>query len=487
MLKHIRSKKLKEPLPFLSLNRISAQSFLREALTSRQLKIEIYASEGGKKAQHFDLVKTASPGNLQPVEDLLFASSDILTAPISMALKLTIKDGLIHVGSAYCDASNRELGISEFIDNDLFSNVESLIIQLGVKECLLPANEKNNDHDLIKLRTLIERCGIVITEVKPSDFNVKDIEQDLERLLKNNEVKKAPEFNLKLALSSASVIINYLGLMAETSNFSQFTLKNHDLSHFMKLDASALRALSLFPSPGEVGGSKTMSLYGFLNNCKTAQGQRLLAQWLKQPLMNLHEIHARQNLVEWFVNEADTRGIVRESILNLMPDLHRLSKRFQRGVASLEDVIRAYQACLNIPRILESLQEGCENVDNDDLKLLINEVYINPFTDYSNSLGMLIEMVESTIDLDELSNHNYVIKPDFDADLQKYRKKLERIRDGLDEEHQEVGRDLGLDLGKKLHMERHSTYGYCFRVTKAVSSSFNFYEIINLLTSFKYK
>ncbi|TIB04831.1 hypothetical protein E3P92_00067 [Wallemia ichthyophaga] len=471
VLKQLSSKKLKQPLPFLSLNRISAQTFLREALTTRQLKIEIWESEGGKKAQSYTLIKTASPGNLQPVEDLLFASSDILTAPISMAIKLSVKEGLLHVGSAYCDASCRELGLSEFVDNDLFSNVESLIIQLGVKECLLPSNDKGNDHDLTKLKTLVERCGIVVTEVKPSDFNMKDIEQDLDRLLKSGAVKQSSEFDMKIAMSSASVLINYLGLMGDAANFSQFTLKNHDLSHYMKLDASALRALSLFPSPGDVGGSKNMSLFGLLNHCKTAQGQRLLAQWLKQPLMTLHEIHSRQDLVEWFTIETELRGIMREQIMNKMPDLHRLSKRFQRGVANLEDVVRTYQACLNIPKLLQDIKAAEEGVDDDAIRLLIEETYVKPLQDLAGSLNMLIEMVESTIDLDELANHNYIIKPDFDDDLKAYRTKLESIRDGLDEEHQAVGSDLGLELGKKLHMERHQTYGYCFRVTKAEAKS----------------
>ncbi|TIC31850.1 DNA mismatch repair protein [Wallemia mellicola] len=484
VLKQMTSKKLQMTLPFLSLNRISAQSFLREALTARQLKIEIWESEGGKKAQSFVLAKTASPGNLQPVEDLLFASSDILTAPISMAIKLSVKEGLLYVGSAYCDASCRELGLSEFVDNDLFSNVESLIIQLGVKECLIPSNDKGTDHDLTKLKTLIERCGIVVTEVKPSDFNTKDIEQDLDRLLKDGAIKQSSEFDMKIAMSSASVLINYLGLMGDAANFSQFTLKNHDLSHYMKLDASALRALSLFPSPGEVGGSKNMSLYGLLNHCKTAQGQRLLAQWLKQPLMTLHEIHSRQNLVEWFMNEVELRGTMREQIMTKMPDLHRLSKRFQRGVANLEDVVRTYQACLNIPKLLELIRQTQESVMDDSLKLLIEETYIKPFEEFSGSLNMLIEMVESTIDLDELANHNYVIKPEFDDDLKAYRRKLEVIRDGLDDEHQAVGDDLGLDLGKKLHMERHQTYGYCFRVTKAeaksVSNNKKYHELSTL-------
>ena len=37
-----------------------------------------------------------------------------------------------------------------------------------------------------------------------------------------------------------------------------------------------------------------------------------------------------------------------EDYLKLMPDLHRLSKRFKKGVASLEDVVRVYQVVLKV-------------------------------------------------------------------------------------------------------------------------------------------
>jgi DNA mismatch repair protein MSH2 len=44
------------------------------------------------------------------------------------------------------------------------------MIQLGVKEVLLPVDEKGTDYDLKKLRTIVERCNIVTTDRKKCEF-----------------------------------------------------------------------------------------------------------------------------------------------------------------------------------------------------------------------------------------------------------------------------------------------------------------------------
>lgn len=77
-------------------------------------------------------------------------------------------------------------------------------------------------------------------------------------------------------------------------------------------------------------------------------------------------------------------------------------------------------------------------------------------------------MVEETIDLSELSRHEYVLRPQLDSELARIKDELIGIRDSLDEEHARVGRDLGLDIEKKLHLEKHQVYQYSLRVTKAV-------------------
>ena len=76
-------------------------------------------------------VQQASPGNLSAVEDLLFVNTDIVSAPIVMAIKIANTPALPgsvaktkSIGVAYADSSTRELGVADFVDNDLFSNTE---------------------------------------------------------------------------------------------------------------------------------------------------------------------------------------------------------------------------------------------------------------------------------------------------------------------------------------------------------------------------
>ena len=238
-------------------------------------------------------------------------------------------------------------------------------------------------------------------------------------------------------------------------------LHTHDLSEYLRLDHAALRALSLFPD-ANTGGQNT-SIFGLMNRCKTAQGVRMLSQWLKQPLVNAHSICNRQTLVQIFIDDLEGRQRIQD-LLRYMPDMLRISKRFQRGVATLEDVVRCYQAVARIPELIDILRDV--HAGGETERVLFESSFTAPFCELQTHLGKLVEMVEMTIDLDELAYHNYVIKPDFDDELSQVKQQIDAVRDQLDEQHAIAGRDLGIDTEKKLHLENHSSYGYCFRVTR---------------------
>ncbi|KAJ7201637.1 muts domain V-domain-containing protein [Mycena pura] len=473
-------------LQCVNLKTTVAQSLLRDALTGKQLRVEIWVPESGqgKKCTKFRLDKEASPGNLQAVEDILFgAGSELLTPPIVMAIKIVSSSAakVKSLGVAFADPTVRELGVADFVDNDLFSNMESLIIQLSVKEAIIPTGTvtgtTDRDVDLNKLKGVLDRCGVVVTEKKPSEFSPKNIADDIPRLLSAKAIAAfgasssadatmtIPQLSLPNAPGALAALISYLGLLGDPANHGAFSLRTHDLDQYMKLDASALRALNLVEAPGNAGTTtRNTTLLGLLNKCKTAQGTRLLGTWLKQPLVNLHDIQKRQNLVQTFFEDSNSRRTLQDEYMKMMPDMHRLSKRFQKRAASLEDVIRVYQVALLLPGLIETL----ENVqtENEEHSALIKELYLTNLRGHHANLAKYSEMVEQTIDLDELERHNYVIKPEFDERLGELAENLSKVRDGLDKVHRSVGTDLDLELDKKLHLENSPIYGYCFRITK---------------------
>ena len=99
------------------------------------------ADPGHAERQSSALVATyreASPGKLSAFEDELFRHSEMSEVPVVAAVALTLVEGVRTLGVAYCDASARKLGACEFADDEHFCTLESVIVQLGAKEVVIP-------------------------------------------------------------------------------------------------------------------------------------------------------------------------------------------------------------------------------------------------------------------------------------------------------------------------------------------------------------
>ncbi|KAJ3144932.1 MutS-like protein [Geranomyces michiganensis] len=446
-------------LPSCTLSKLNTTSFLRDLLLVKLYRVEIWSLEGRKGSQ-WQITKRASPGNLIDIEDMIFLNQEVSLSPVVLALKVESKGDQKLIGVAYTDATTqRMIGVSEFVDNDTFSNFESLLIQLSVKECVVPEDSQN--YELRKIEAILDRCGIVVTARKKGDFAIKDIEQDLNRLLDEDvSISALPEFELKSAMGCVACLIKYLGLLSLETNFHQYTLQLYDLSQYMRLDAAAVRALNLMPGPMD-GSNKSMSLYGLLNKCKTAQGSRLLAQWLKQPLMSLPEIQTRHDLVEAFSDDSDMRQGLQEEHLKNFPDLHRLAKRFQRQNASLQDVIRVYQVIIKLPALKNVLDAHTSGHAG-----LLKEFFVTKFEEYMGHLKNLEELVETTIDLNAIEHHDFRIKADFDQNLQEVRAQMDATYEQLEPEAMRVADALDIEYEKKLKFEKSTQFGYIMRLSR---------------------
>jgi DNA mismatch repair protein MSH2 len=472
---------------------ISPQVFINNVvkfvLIDKHLKLEVYHN------RTFTLLLSATQGNF----DVLAQEYDLnlqglfqdCSNPVIAAVKFnsgTPKS----LGVCCVDTSNRTIQLCQFEDNDLFSNLESLLLQLGVKEVVLPSNyDANGDNqDVTKLFQVIEKIGnIVISQVKSAWFTAKDIDQDLGKLVVSDNHKPGDEQEnielvlvskginsneFQLSLSGTNALIQYLGLLNEDSSLHDaFTIDQYNLSSYMKLDSSTMKALNIF-SQFSSNGKSVSSIFELLNHCKTTAGSRLLSQWLKQPLTNLHLIEERQELVSFLLDDTSLRTFLSQTWLSQVPDIKRLMKKIHTGISKpssnqnkkLEDVVRLYQLVRALPDLINML----EAYDGP----LIAKYWLEPITKSHESLLKFQELIETTIDLSPLEsssahsllNTDFNIKPEFDESLVEINDKLQSSLDQIKSHHEQVGDDLRMELDKKLKLEKHQVHGWCFRVTR---------------------
>uniref|UniRef100_A0A1S4KUQ0 DNA mismatch repair protein MutS core domain-containing protein n=2 Tax=Ixodes scapularis TaxID=6945 RepID=A0A1S4KUQ0_IXOSC len=189
-------------------------------------------------------------------------------------------------------------------------------------------------------------------------------------------------------------------LTSDSENFGRFRMSTFDFSQYMRINSAAIRALGVLP--GSDDQKADLSLLKVLNRCRTPGGQRLLAQWLKQPLTDVRKIGASP-----------------------LPGKSQVFGRKEKRVFFLQSELE------------------------------------NDFSKY-------LEMVETTLDLEAAESGDFLVKPDFDDDLQALREELDSLEAKCQGYLDKAARDLGLEAGKTIKLESNKELGFHFRITRKV-------------------
>lgn len=322
----------------VSVSRNMFETIARDLLLERtDHTLELYEGSGS----NWRLVKSGTPGNLGSFEDILFANNEMQDSPVIAALVPNLRENGCAVGLAYLDLTKRILGLAEFLDDSHFTNVESSLVALGCKECILPA-ESARSSDYRSLQDALSRCGVMVTERKKTEFKGRDVVEDLGRLVKGSlESVRDLVSGFEIAPGALGSILSYAELLADESNYGNYSIRQYNLDSYMRLDSAAMRALNVMESKSDA--NKNFSLFGLMNRtCTAGMGKRLLHMWLKQPLLDVNEINSRLDLVQAFVQDAGLRQDLRQH-LKRISDIERLVRNLEKKRAGLLHVVKLYQ------------------------------------------------------------------------------------------------------------------------------------------------
>lgn len=467
-----------DALDSLILNKNQFESYIKDLLLVKQYRVEVYSNPGKKSQNSWVLEFKGSPGNLSQFEDILFSSdSDKVLGNSVLGIKYDSKTKT--VGVALADNVDHCFSVAEFPDDEHFSNLESVIILFGPKECVGIADSSSEAEQLKKTAS---RCGTMFSARKKSEFSTDGLVQDLNRLLKfkdgqQQNAQTIPQMSLSVAMSSLSAVVKYLELCSDSDNFGLYKMQNLDRKKFLHMDSAAISALSIFGSNEMKSKDHSLTIVDLLDKCRTAQGHRLLNQWVKQPLKDINIITERLDIVELLYSETILRQSLYDEYLRKIPDLHVLSKKLEKKKANLQDCYRIFQAIEKLPEMINALQE----CDGNDLFPTLRDSIIDPLKENLKDMEKYQEMVSSTLDLAVVDKEEYLVKAEFDDDLQTLRDKMDELEETFGRELNRAARDLSLEPKKTLKLESNSQMGYFFRVTlkdeKAIRNNKNYPQI----------
>ena len=166
-----------------------------------------------------------------------------------------------------------------------------------------------------------------VFEVEEWTFAVENNRQKLQNQLGVKSLKGLGLENKKLSIASAGAILNYLELTSHNELGHITTLRSIDRLGTMRLDSFTFRSLEILQPMSYEGGK---SLLDVLDATVTPMGGRLLRHWLSFPLIELPEIHRRQQVVAALVRDAELRRTLGEHMMGI-GDLERMASKVALG------------------------------------------------------------------------------------------------------------------------------------------------------------
>jgi DNA mismatch repair protein MutS len=179
--------------------------------------------------------------------------------------------------------------------------------------------------------------------------------EDAAKMLKNQFGGVPSALDSSALQRVCGAVLDYATKVLEHSNLPVVRrVQRYDPGAQMRLDESALRALEVF-TPMSPFGTESATLFGALNETRTAPGRRRLKAWLRSPLLDVHLIEERLESVHALYRDGEARKHLR-GLLHRAHDVERLAARVAMQRANARDLCALLRTLELVPEIRAALE-----------------------------------------------------------------------------------------------------------------------------------
>jgi len=343
-------------------------------------------------------------------------------------------------GLAYVDVSTAEFAATELTDQDVFVQLRAELRRLSPAEILVS--------DAVSLPGDIDGNQTIIPNWY---YEPGRSEELIKTRFKVSSLEGLGLKSLPLAVRAVGALLKYLKETQKGLSEVQFSFSTYSLNDFMVLDAETRRNLELTETLRD--SKPEGSLLGALDRTKTAMGKRMLRAWVNKPLLDLEQINARLDAVEFFYKN----GVLRQNLELVLAELHdveRIVGRLNNGSARPGDLVALREDLRAIPR-LQAL-------------LPANEPALQPLLTAIGSFDSQLELLEQAITEDPPATtaNIGIIQPGFSAELDAILASSKHARDWISGLESSERQRTGI---KTLKVGFNKVFGYYIEISRGMA------------------
>ena len=244
-------------------------------------------------------------------------------------------------GAAFLDVSTGQFQVTQ----GTLDVISTLISSLSPKELVVQRGCEKG---------FKERLGdYFITSIDEWAFVYSAAEERLKRQFGVNSLKGYGVESCPLGVCSAGALMVYLEQTCHTGLKNISSIGRLDQSKYVWMDKFTLRNLEVFSA---AGGPEGVSLIQTIDKTSSPMGARMLRNWLALPIIDLKELNARYDIVQFLMDNAEALEETRAD-LGRMGDVERILGRIANGKALPREVVQLGRA-LELTGPVRSRLEG---------------------------------------------------------------------------------------------------------------------------------